>query len=190
MADARAPGVRRGTAAGPPGVLTDLWVFMARRFDQADPAGVLAELLIALRVRAALSEGYVPPRRKRTAPSAAAVALAAEIEKAVCYCLAAADEAASPSVLPGDLEVRDDEVGADLQTGASSVPEEITLEEAAVVLGFRSVERVRQLVRAGEIDGYQDATGKRQWHARRPSVIAYRGRSGDGAGGGTKRRIA
>jgi hypothetical protein len=102
---------------------------------------------------------------------------------------ASATAAASSTVWPAGLEVPAGLAGRDFQPAASSAADEITLREAAGLLGLRSSEWVRQLIRAREVTGWQEAAGRREWHVTRASVIAYRDRrdGGDGHGGAARR---
>jgi hypothetical protein len=188
VTDSRGPLEPSGARGKPPpgaerDTVRDLLVFVAGRFS-ADPVSLLAEWNSALRLRDALHRGYRVERGNVTRPSAAAMASAAAMEEAARHCLAKRAAARSPNDLPADLEVADTEVGADLQMSALSEQDDsITLQEAALLLDLRSGERVRQLIQAGLIEGWQSGTGRRKWYASRASVVAYFDGSGHGSGG-------
>jgi hypothetical protein len=141
----------------------------------ADRAGFLGELLMALHVHDMAGRGeYLPP--KRVEPRSEAMAgFASLVGAAGVRYQAAADISKSPNARPAGLETTGGLVAPGFQAGASSVADEITLRAAADLLGL-SPERVRQLVHADEIAAKQERTGHRRWHADRASVIAYRER--------------
>jgi hypothetical protein len=171
-------------------LVSDLLASIAASFlpDQAsdtDIAGVLAELLVALRLHDDLSRGVIPPRGTVGRRSPAMAGLETAVATALRQRRAQANQAGSPTVPPARLQVPGPVVAQDFQPRAMSEAEEITLRDAAGMLGLKSSERVRQLVAAGVLNGCQDAYGRRTWRVTRASVITYgKRRSGDyGAGG-------
>jgi hypothetical protein len=162
--------------------------FLGKPGDRA-VADLLAELLVALRLSDGLARGVYPPRGAVAVRSPALAGLETALADAVWHYRAAA---APPNALPAHLEVPAGVVERDLQTGGLLAPDEMTLREAAAALGLRSAESVRLLLRSGELEGWQEAAGRRQWHVSRASVIAYRERRDEhgGPGGVTRQQVA
>jgi hypothetical protein len=167
--------------------LFGLLELLARHFG-ADPACFLTEIKCALDLREAIGRGYYPPRGSVTAPSRAVAEAAEVIEAGARHFLALGNADHRTSGLAADLGMPVDEVGAGSQAAGSWPQDEITSGEAAGLLGV-CAERVRQLLAAGALEGWQDSTGRREWHVSRASVTAYRERSG-GDGSGSARRSA
>jgi hypothetical protein len=155
-------------------------------------ADVLGELLVALRAADGLSRGVVPPRGTVGPRSQALAGVETAVAAAVSCWRARANASGSATGVSAHLAVGTAALDPDFQAPASSASDEITLRKAAAILGLKSSERVRQLIRAREIEGWQEAGGRRRWHAIRASVIAYgeRRSGGDGAGDGEGRRRA
>jgi hypothetical protein len=188
MSDPRVPTAAAG------GLLTRLLGLVAGEFLEQHAgdrlvADLLAEWLVALRLHDGLSRGVYPPRGAVAVRSAALDGLEVALADAVRYYRAAA---APPKAVPARLEVPAGAVGRDLQTGGLLAPDEMTLREAAAALGLKSAESVRLLLRSGELEGWQEGTGRCQWHVSRASVMAHRKRKRDerGPGGSTRARVA
>ena len=103
------------------------------RASDAAVADVLAELLTALRLQHDLSRNVTPPKGTVAARSRALAGLEAAVAAAVRHYRAAA---VSPTASPAGLEVPVGAVGPGFQAGASSGADEITLREAAGMLGL------------------------------------------------------
>ena len=147
-------------------------LFLGERAGDAEVAGVLGELVTALRLHHDLTQNKYPPRGSVAARSRALAGFEAAVAAAVRHYRAAA----SPTVLPAGLEVVGGAVERDLQRAASSVMDRITLRDAAWLLGLKSSEPVRRRIHAGELPGWQDEDGRREWRTSRAAVIAYRDR--------------
>lgn len=171
-----------------PDVLRDLLIFVAAQFSP-DPAGLLAECHGALVRQSALHRRVWIPPETVPALSSAAVRFLAAVEDALRYCVNSQAPADPPTASPAGLEEPLGGVGPRPGVSASSGQGVITLKEAALLLGFRSTEAVRQLVVNHEISGRQEETWRRRWFVSRASVITYGERSRHGSGG-TARRSA
>lgn len=206
MNDSRVRSPRSGTTERPrvpggpagPDVMTEhlgmlAGVFARRQPDRSVTArSFLSEVFRAVSLYDDLSRGSYPPRGSVPRPSQAMSDFEAAVSAAVQHFEATASPT-PPSRLSAGLEVPADLVDRDLQLRGSFAADEITLREAAGILDC-SPEWPRKLAGKGKIEGWQESTGKHQWHVIRASVIAYRNRqrgSGkDGVGGSAKRRVA
>ena len=164
-----------GTVAG---------AFLGPEASDAERADLLAEVFGAVRLHDDLSRGVYPPRGAVVPRSRPMADLEVVLAAAVRHYRASATATGSPTVLPAALKVPAGLVGRDFQQAASSAADEITLREAAALLGLKSSERVRQLIGSGEVAGWQEAAGRREWHVTRASVVAYGERSGGHGPGG------
>ena len=200
MADLRAPGVPSGAAArfsvpDPAGLVAEFLgsvaaQFLERSASDARKADVLGELLSALRLHDDLARGRYPRRGAVPPRSAALAGIEALVAGAVRYHRGRA-AAASATVLPAGLAVPVGDVGGDRKPGALSVVDEMTVAEAALLLGV-CTQSVRVLIHSGQIDGWQESEGRRAWHVSRASALAWRERrdGGHGPGGNSARRSA
>jgi hypothetical protein len=166
--------------------------FLGPGASDAERADLLGEVFVAVRLHDDLGRGVYPRRGTVTARSRGMADLEVVLAAAVRRYRASATEAVSPTAWPAGLEVPGGLVESGFQPGALSASDEVTLREAAALLGLRSSEWPRQLIQSGELDGWQEAAGHREWHVTRASVIAYRQRrdGSDGPGGDEGQRVA
>jgi len=150
----------------------------------AAAADLLAELLVILRLHDGLSRGVIPPARSVKARSRAVADLEAALARAVRRYRDAPSAGMPPNAPPAGLEDGVTRAGADLQTPRGSAQDVIDLDQAAPLLGVRSRERARQLVREHELASWRNPGGRHELQVYRGEVIAL-GEQRSGGNGGT-----
>jgi excisionase family DNA binding protein len=170
-----------------PDLMFGVLALVAQSFG-ADPASFLTELNASLDLTEAIHRGYRVRPGSVPAPSRAMVAAKEAIESAARHFLALGNASQSPNALAAGLGIPGGDVGANSLMAASSEAGEMTVGEAAGLLGV-TAERVRQLARAGVIKGRRARGGRHEWHLLRASVLGERS-SRDGHGSDSRRRSA